>query len=375
MSMAVRVLVNAVSARVGGGGTYIVSQMEELSAVEDMSLTVLATGTVAIRLRAACPRARIIALPALPAAIRVLWEQLVLPAWCRRFDVVYMPGNFALLLSSRPQVLTIQNAWYFTDSVRRFRRTHCPLAMRLRLWAEAGLARASIRRAGCAVMVSRAMLAAVEEDLGPVAHAKVIASAAPTLPEPRVDKLASLVQPYALVVAHDDPHKEWDRLIEVFLSHPDLPRLVIAGRASERRQADLRRRIARRAPDRVELLGAVTEPAGLTALYRGAACCVAHARFESFGLTACEALSQGTPVVAADLPAHREACGDGALYYDCEDLEGLVEAIRASSASNAGPVQLERTWEDNARELAGTLRAVAGRTVRSAAADASAPGA
>lgn len=358
--MPLRVLVDAVSARVGGGGTYIVSQMEALAAEDGIALTILASGSVADRLRAACPSATIVVVAALPAPLRIVWEQAMLPFTARRFDAVYMPGNFALLLSPRPQVLTVQNAWYFTDPVRRFRREHCPLRMRVRLNVETALARASIRRADCVVAVSRAMLEAIEADLGPLARAKTIASAVPGLPEPSDGEVASIVRPYALVVAHDDPHKEWSRLIDIFLAHRDLPRLVIAGRTSPQRADALREHIARRAPGRVELLGTVSEPSVLSALYRHAACCVAHARFESFGFTASEGLSQGTPVAAADIPAHRETCGSAALYYDCEDGEALAQAVRvAARQPRAEEMRLQRTWRDNARELAQTLREVA----------------
>jgi glycosyltransferase involved in cell wall biosynthesis len=54
----------------------------------------------------------------------------------------------------------------------------------------------------------------------------------------------------------------------------------------------------------------------LRALYESAACFVFPSFYEGFGLPAVEAMICGCPVVAADIPALRELCGEAALYCD-----------------------------------------------------------
>jgi len=61
---------------------------------------------------------------------------------------------------------------------------------------------------------------------------------------------------------------------------------------------------------------------------------IAHARAllmpsfaEGFGLPVIEALSVGTPVIASDLPAHREIAGELAIYRDPTDRAGWLAAI------------------------------------------------
>src|SRR3984893_14633452 len=61
---------------------------------------------------------------------------------------------------------------------------------------------------------------------------------------------------------------------------------------------------------------------------------VAHAKAllmpsfaEGFGLPVIEALTVGTPVIASDLPAHREVAGDLAIYRDPTDGPGWLAAI------------------------------------------------
>lgn len=347
------VLVDAVSARTGGGGTYAVAQLAALDRQPGVELTVYATGEIADRLVAAGVRhVRRVA----PRGIlrRLAWEQLVLPERARSHDVVYAIGNFSVFGSPRPVVVAQQNAWYFTDEVRRFRRARCPLGMRARLVAETAVARASIRHARRVVAVSQTLRAAIEEDLGHRPTLRVIVSATP---RPSVSAVPVAQgggcsdAAYALVVAHDYPNKELDVLAALFARRPELPLLKIVGYSAPPRRAAIKRA----GGSRVDLVGVVEDRAALHALYAGAACCIAHSHFESFGLTPLEALAAGTPVVAADIPAHREVCGDRVSYYAPHDLESLAVLVLAADGPPADP-PTERTWDDNARGLAAVLR-------------------
>lgn len=347
------VLVDAVSARTGGGGTHAVSQLAALARVPGVELTVYATGEIAEQLAGAGIE-RVRRVPQRGLLSRLGWEQLVLPLRARSHDVVYAIGNVTVFLSPRPVVVTQQNAWYFGDLVRAFRRARCPRRMRARLVVETALARASIRRASRAVAVSDTLRAGIEADLGPRQNLRVVLSATPRRPTAETSSRqprSSEDDAYVLVVAHDDPHKEWDALAALFARRPDLPRLRIVGRCALERRATLERAGA----GRVEVIGVVADPAALTALYEGAHCCVAHSRFESFGLTPLESLAAGTPVVATDIAAHREVCGARAAYYDPHDLDGLAALVLAARRAPAA-LPVERTWDDNARELAAVLR-------------------
>lgn len=345
----------SLSARTGGGATHLRNVVEALARRDDVSVTVHVSGDLAGDLARRVPAATVVGRPRRALPLRLLDEQLRVAGQARRFDVVLAFGNFALFGSPRPQVLTAQNAWYFTDEVRRFRREHCPPAMRARLAVESVVARASIRRATRVVAVSHAMRDAVAADMGALEKLAVVVSATPRLPPPAPLPADLPEEPFALFVAHDDPHKEWDRVAEIFERDTDLPPLVIAGR---------RRRSALQPTPRVRLAGEIHDPAQLAALYREAGCYLAHSRFESFGLTPAEALAAGTPVAASDLPAHREACGDGATYYAPTDDGALAAAVRAAaSAAHTAPAGAPaRTWDDCARELAEVLRGCMSRT-------------
>lgn len=354
-------LVDAVSARTGGGGTFAANQLSALARIPGLQLTIHASEAFSQRLIAGCPGAQVISHPGRPIQRRLLWEQLFMSRASANQDVVYMPGNFALARTPTPQVLVAQNAWYFTAAIRQFRRDSCPPAMQARLAVEATLARASIRRADRVVAISESMRSMVEEDLGVMPKIRVILSAPPparAVPSQRECRPSG--GGYTLCVAHDDPHKGWLDLIELFTSTPDLPTLKLVGRTTPRRMATFQKLLARGGAKRnVQLLGEVSDPEKLSALYAGADCVIAHSRFESFGLTPVEALMHGTPLVASDVPAHRELCGAAAFYYDPESPDQLAEAIRRRITSrdpiSPDPPILGRTWSDNARELASVL--------------------
>lgn len=61
------------------------------------------------------------------------------------------------------------------------------------------------------------------------------------------------------------------------------------------------------------------------ALYAYAAAVVSPSFAEGFGFAVAQALPHGVPIVASDIPAHREVGGDAALYADPYDPEALAE--------------------------------------------------
>lgn len=103
--------------------------------------------------------------------------------------------------------------------------------------------------------------------------------------------------------------------------------------------------------------------AGLTgsevvASYRAASVVVCPSRFEGLGLTGIEGAICGVPVVASDIPAHREFLGSTAQFFTLDDDDSLVTAIeraRVADPPSLAPFA-QLTIEAAAQRFADRLR-------------------
>lgn len=98
----------------------------------------------------------------------------------------------------------------------------------------------------------------------------------------------------------------------------------------------------------------------LAALYSLATAVVSTSLGEGFGLPPIEAAACGAPVVASDIPAHRESLGDAAVRFAPGDARGLAGALgrliddpgwRRAMADRARRRAAEHTWDRAASEL------------------------
>ncbi len=115
--------------------------------------------------------------------------------------------------------------------------------------------------------------------------------------------------------------------------HKNVPLLMAAVEAARRTTPGLRLVLvgatAAVAPDGPA--GATPLPrvsrARLRALYALATLVVCPSRYEGFGLPAAQGLAAGTPVLASDIPAHREVLGDAACLLPVDAPERWADAI------------------------------------------------
>jgi len=171
-------------------------------------------------------------------------------------------------------------------------------------------------------------------------------------------------RPYLLAVGTVQPRKNYETLLRAFarLRAGGLPhRLVIAGANGWQFEGVYEVLRARRLADDVRIAPAPDDL--LPALYAAADVVVAPAWYEGFGLSVLEGLASGTPVIASDIPPHREIGDDAAYYAPPDDPDAFAAAITAAledddlTRARRRAIGLARaaqsSWGDAARTLLG----------------------
>ena len=95
-------------------------------------------------------------------------------------------------------------------------------------------------------------------------------------------------------------------------------------------------------------------------LYSAASMLVVTSKMEGFGLPILESFSQGTLVLASDIPVFREVCGFTGKYFEIGNLESLVEGIErgleealdSNLISDRLSLASKFSWENTAEKMA-----------------------
>jgi glycosyltransferase involved in cell wall biosynthesis len=297
---------------------------------------------------------------------RLLYEQFRLPALARRHgvDVLHSLGYVGPVMGRCPGVVTIH------DMNTKGHGRSMPLPKRLAL---AFLVRCSAHAARQVITVSEFSRREIHRHLGlPLKRIQVVSEAPlpPTsvhqeaIAHPVAD--ASRHQqphqpdaPFILAFASQSPHKNIPRLIEAFARiAPSVPHhLILAGHLPGDGVAN--RAIHRwDIAHRVRLTGYLPR-AEVDRLLSEAALFAFPSMYEGFGLPVLEAQAAGTPVVCANRGALPEVAGEGAVFFDPENVLDMAatlahtltdEDLRHSLVAQ-GRLNLERfSWTVAARQ-------------------------
>lgn len=138
---------------------------------------------------------------------------------------------------------------------------------------------------------------------------------------------------YILSVSTINPHKNYEVLIRAFaLIANEVPvqhyQLIIAGRAEDKLTYHRLINLVSQThlEERVQFLGEVPH-VQLARFYQSADLFAFPSRLETFGHPLVEAMASGCPILASDIPLCREICRDSALYVDPGDSTAWGNAI------------------------------------------------
>ena len=372
MDKPIRVLINALHAKAGGGVSYLRNMLPLLASDPRLDLHLLIHGDQQ-PLFAPLPDRLVVHEARFRSTFlgRLIWEQVMLPFRARAIgaEITFSPANFGPLFAPGPVIL-LRNTVEVAETETRFK-------MRVYWKVLAWMTRASLARCRRAIAVSgyaRDVLAGGRANQVTVIHHGVQKEFSPG--PGRRDPARFL-----LAVGTIYQQKNFHTLLRAFAkareTAPDLT-LTIVGAPAPGGEATLD--ALRRLADALGVAEATTfaghkSPAELVDLYRRCTAFVFPSTAETFGQPLVEAMACGAPVVCSNTSAMPEVVGEAARQFDPFDADAMAAEITAVVTDPAlAQVLSEKSlararnfsWEETARRTADILVAASGRTVRSA---------
>jgi glycosyltransferase involved in cell wall biosynthesis len=249
------------------------------------------------------------------AALDLTWTRELLPRAAERAkaDVLHHPLP-AWSPTRIPQVVTVHDV-AFARHPEHFDPTWRRIALRSH--------RKAVARAGAVIAVSDTTARDSAAWLRAPADRIVVA---PHGPGQELERREPRAADHYLYVGDDEPRKNLDALLAAHARYRTMggtKALVLAGSAASRADAGA-------APDAgaARIIGLQAADAkALADLHSRALALVHPSRDEGFGLTVLEAMSVGTPVIAARNAAIEELAGDAALIVDDYELAEAMQRV------------------------------------------------
>ena len=384
-----RVLFNARASTAGGGLTYLRNVLPKLRVIPRGHSFVVAVHHSHFREFATFESDQLKVMPVKDTGVssRLWQEQALLRALIasEKVDVLVSLGNFALFRSPVPQLLFNRNDLYFSRDFLRDLSNRGLYLQKAGTLLKRAIAKASMRAADVNVTPTRAFAEKLANYNGGdpdrfevlrfgFDRAKFSESTGPLDPSQTAALQIGERVRRILHVSHYNYFRNFETLIRalplidemlqartgenaLLVLTTDIRQGKIYGGYDATLASKLIDQLGVR--DRIAMLGEVPYDR-LAELYRQADLFVCPSYSESFGHPMLEAMASGVPVVAANLPVHREICGEASLYFDTFDEKELArECIRvltdsdlADTLRTRGEVEIRRfSWDDHVTRL------------------------
>jgi glycosyltransferase involved in cell wall biosynthesis len=343
----IHLFINALAASAGGGLTYIRNVLPRLALREDVRATVLLATSLRDEFTSSA-RLNIIATDVAGSARRFWYEQSALPTIIRnsQAEILLSAGNFALFRSPIPQILLSGNALYTSRDFERDLRDRGEHALWIDNAIKGTFARWSLSIAECTIAPSEAFAADLRRwtarNVLAVHHGfdrEIFRGSSEPLAKDVQAKLDTADGSLKLLfVSHYNYYRNFETLLRAIAIlkkelYPRSVRLFLTCKLnSAENPGSYRAESAAALLRHLQLSNEVIElgaiPYGLLHhVYRACDLYVTPAYVETFAHPLVEAMASGVPVIASDLPVHREICGKAALYFPSFSAEELAATV------------------------------------------------
>jgi glycosyltransferase involved in cell wall biosynthesis len=359
-----KIVINALSARLGGGQTYLKNLLAHLPSQADLDILIYAPAALALpqdrRLRRGTTW-----WPTENPLLRSLWEHFALPRVLAReqAEMLFCPGG---LISTRaPAGCRTVTMFRNMEPFDQRARAAVPLGRpRLRVWMLERLMLSSMAKADLVIFISEFARRVIEKRI----RLRREVTIPHGIPEAFRTSGQAQVRPehlppgkYILYVSKFGSYKHQREVMQGYALLPrDLQRqhpLVLAGETDHASAAEVEATKDRLCePGSVRLLGAVPY-AQLPALYHHAEVVLFASSCENCPNILLESLASGRPVVSSDVMPMPEFGGTGIEYFSPFDPQDIARALtrvltdpeRAREVAEAALTQSSRyDWTESA---------------------------
>jgi glycosyltransferase involved in cell wall biosynthesis len=378
----IHLFLDASAASSGSGPTYVRNVVPHLAARTDLRSTILISPLLRREFQDQSNVSFIeFTDDSVNAAARFLHAQRSVPGLIRRSgaNVLLSAGNMALFRSPVPQILLSGNALYTSKDFFRDLMQRGDYGLWLDTRLKGQMAKWSVRTADRTVAPSQAFADEIERWTGVRALAihhgfdrNLFFRDTEPPPQELTNKLERTSDELRLLfVSHYNYYRNFETLIRAVgvLRKRIAPRRISlfltcklqpgANPGSYRTETAARLVQELGVSSNVVELGTVAYHL-LHHVYRACDLYVTPAYVETFAHPLVEAMASGLPVIASDLPVHREVCGDAALYCPAFAPDLLAETVaRVAQSPELGKKMSERglersgdfSWKDHVAQV------------------------
>jgi glycosyltransferase involved in cell wall biosynthesis len=388
-----RVLVSAVSAKMGGAENYLKNIARELARRDSgAEFIFVVPGGAAAAIQNLNPEWRVIATDAGDQSWwRRLWfDQVILRRTLKteKVEVLYSTANFGMLACPCRQVLLVRNPLYFSPHYLQEILPRKGFRARVGILARRWLNCVSARSADIVITPSQSMMDDVRQFVDIPAEKAVVNHYGVDAVQfhergakERGSKSKAVLLFPGLYAEHKNMRTLFKALIELVESGCDF-RLVTpadpnweGARWTYTWKEDSQLASDSRIKSRIQFTG-VRKTDAMPELYSSADVMVYPCVVESFGHPLLEGMAAGLPIVAADVAINRELCADAAIYFspfDADDFCAKLLQVLRDPALRSGLIGkgLQRSrqfqWECHVERLVASLRKRSGKPSPAAA--------